>query len=188
MKSLLRINQLQSGRLVPIFFLSLCIFSFVMAVVLNNKEVQNLAKPKEVARFEIFDFEYYRIGTQGVSVVAFGKRARENAQKLNELEHFSIVNFTFPNEKAKEGVQENLQSSFALYDNQEIFFPQGVNYKRDATEFWSQVANYNPDKKELKGEGEFIVLDENYKIRGQNIVYKENKVYADNIYGILKAN
>ena len=125
MKSLLRINQLQSGRLVPIFFLSLCIFSFVMAVVLNNKEVQNLAKPKEVARFEIFDFEYYRIGTQGVSVVAFGKRARENAQKLNELEHFSIVNFTFPNEKAKEGVQENLQSSFALYDNQEIFFPQG---------------------------------------------------------------
>ncbi len=61
-----------------------------------------------------------------------------------------------------------------------------MNYQRNKTKFWSQIAQYNPDIKELKGEGEFIVLDENYKIRGQNITYRENKIYAKNIYGILK--
>ncbi|WP_297814094.1 hypothetical protein [uncultured Helicobacter sp.] len=190
MKSLLKINQLKSGRLVPIFFIFLCIFSLIMVVILSKKEMQTQEKLNEIAKFEIFDFEYYRIGAQGVSVVAFGKKASENSQKLNELEHFGIINFTFPNadSKANQGIQENLQSSFALYDNQEIFFPRGVNYKRDGTEFWSQVARYNPDKKELKGEGEFIILDKSYKIRGQNIIYKENKVYAKNIYGILREN
>lgn len=193
MKSLLKINQLKSGRLVPIFFLALCVFSLAMVVTLSGKKAQNPKSLDEVSRFEIFDFEYYRIGMQGVSIIAFGKKARENAQRINELEHFSVVNFTFPNAESKNNKknifgQESLQSNFALYDNQEIFFPQGVNYKRNAIEFWSQVARYNPDKKELKGEGEFIILEENYKIRGQNIAYRENKIYADNVYGILKAN
>ncbi|MDE5925757.1 MAG: hypothetical protein K2N75_03855 [Helicobacter sp.] len=184
-------NQLKSGRLVPIFFLSLCVLSLVMVVVLNGKKTQDLKEKEEVARFEVFNFEYYRIGTQGVSVVALGKKARENVKGMNELEHFSVTNFIFPSQeslrKEKVSGQENLQSSFALYNNQEIFFPQGVNYQRNETKFWSQIAQYNPDTKELKGEGEFIVLDENYKIRGQNIAYRENKIYAKNIYGILKA-
>ena len=88
----------------------------------------------------LFNFEYYRIGAQGVSVVALGKKARENVKGMNELEHFSVTNFTFPSQESqrKEKVlgQENLQSSFALYDNQEIFFPQGVNYQRNKTKFW----------------------------------------------------
>lgn len=190
MKSLLKINQLKSGRLIPIFFLSLCVLSLVMVAVLNGKKTQDLKGREKVARFEVFNFEYYRIGSQGVSVVALGKKACENVKGMNELEHFSVTNFTFPSQESqrKEKVlgQENLQSSFALYDNQEIFFPQGVNYQRNKTKFWSQIAQYNPDIKELKGEGEFIVLDENYKIRGQNITYRENKIYAKNIYGILK--
>lgn len=190
MKSLLKINQLKSGRLIPIFFLSLCVLSLVMVAVLNGKKTQDLKGREKVARVEVFNFEYYRIGAQGVSVVALGKKARENVKGMNELEHFSVTNFTFPSQESqrKEKVlgQENLQSSFALYDNQEIFFPQGVNYQRNKTKFWSQIAQYNPDIKELKGEGEFIVLDENYKIRGQNITYRENKIYAKNIYGILK--
>lgn len=193
MKSLLKLNQLKSGRLVPIFFLLLCVFSLAMVVVLSGKRVQNPKSLNEISRFEIFDFEYYRIGMQGVSTIAFGKKARENAQRINELEHFSVINFASPSAESNKNKknfleQENLQSNFALYDNQEIFFPQGVNYKRNAIEFWSQVARYNLDKKELKGEGEFIILEENYKIRGQNIAYKEDKIYAQNVNGILKAN
>lgn len=193
MKSLLKINQLKSGRLVPIFFLALCAFSLAMVVVLSGKKAQNPKSPDEISRFEIFDFEYYRVGMQGVSIVAFGKKARENAQRINELEHFNVMNFIFPNAESKSNKkniseQENLQSNFALYDNQEVFFPQGVNYQRNATEFWSQMARYHLDKKELKGEGEFIILEENYKIRGQNIAYRDNKIYAQNVNGILKAN
>lgn len=184
-------NQFKSGRLVQIFFLALCVFSILMVGILSSKKAYNTRNLQEIVRLEIFDFEYYRIGMQGVSIVAFGKKGRENSQKINELEHFNVSNFIFSNEKLKKdkkGVNENLQSRFAFYDNQEILFPQGVNYQRDGTEFWSQKARYNPDKKELKGEGEFIILDENYKIRGQNISYVGNKVYAQNIYGILRIN
>ncbi|TLD88147.1 hypothetical protein [Helicobacter sp. MIT 05-5294] len=181
-------NSFKSGRLVPIFFLFLCVFSLVMVVVLGGKRAQNAKNIEEISRFEIFDFEYYRIGMQGVSIVAFGKKGRENPQQINELEHFNVSNFTFASQENTKGMEESLQSSFALYDNQEIFFPQGVNYQRDKTEFWSQKARYNPDKKELKGAGEFIILDENYKIRGQDITYIGDKVYAQNIYGILRTN
>ena len=61
-----------------------------------------------------------------------------------------------------------------------------MNYQRDETKFWSQKARYYPNTKELEGSGEFVILNKDTTIRGQNIIYKNNKIYAHNVRGTLK--
>ena len=86
----------------------------------------------------------------------------------------------------RDSKKESLEAEFALYNNQDIFFPNGVNYQRDETKFWSQKARYYPNTKELEGSGEFVILNKDTTIRGQNIIYKNNKIYAHNVRGTLK--
>lgn len=170
----------QSGHFVTLFFVALCGFSLVMVVFLNTKkEHLKQVQPQDITRFEMFDFQYFKITPEGVSTIASGKKAKENSNKESALESLSVKN---RNEKT----HEHLQADFAIYNDHNIFFPQGVTYLRDSTRFWSQEAHYFPTSKELEGKGEFIILDKNTTIRGRDILYKDGKFHAVSIYGILK--
>ncbi|EEO25586.1 hypothetical protein [Helicobacter winghamensis] len=181
MNSLLNpLKSYQSARFVTLFFIALCGFSLLMVLFLGIKQARIAQAQQNITRFEVFDFEYFKITKNGVNTTASGKKARENTNKESELESLNVKNLN-------NGTSEYLQADFALYNNSDIFFPQGVTYTRDATKFWSEQARYYPDSKNLEGVGEFVILDKSATIRGRNIIYKDAKVYATNIHGILKA-
>ncbi|MBX7490587.1 hypothetical protein [Helicobacter turcicus] len=171
----------QSGQLVTLFFIALCGFSITMVLVLSTKHTRITQTQQDITRFEVLDFEYFKITESGVNTIARGKKAKENTKKESELESLNIKNLN-------NTTQEHLQADFALYNNRDIFFPQGVRYTRDNTKFWSQQARYYPDSKNLEGIGEFVILDKNATIRGKNIVYKDEKIYATHIHGTLRTN
>ena len=170
----------QSATFVTFFFIALCVFSFAMVVFLSIKRKDILEYPQNIARFEVINFEYFKITKNGVDTIANGKKARENAKNENVLEFLSVQNLN-------DNIQEHLQADFALYNNSDVFFPQGVRYIRDTTQLWSQQARYYPASKYLEGLGDFIILDKNTTMRGRNLIYKDAKIYAKNIHGILKA-
>lgn len=174
-------KTLQSAQLVTFFFIALCGFSLAMVLFLSTKQTRMVQAQREITRFEVFDFEYFKITENGVNTIASGKKARENANKESELESLNVRNLN-------NTTQEHLQAPFALYNNRDIFFSQGVRYTRDNTKFWSQQARYYLDSKNLEGIGEFMILDKNATIRGQNIIYRDEKIYATNIHGILRTN
>lgn len=174
------LKSLKSAHFVPIFFIALCGFSLIMVGILNTHHTKTSNKITNITRFEVFDFNYFKITQEGVNIIAKGEKARENAKGENEIESLSVQNIT------RDSKKESLEAEFALYNKQDVFFPNGVNYQRDETKFWSQKARYYPDTKELEGSGEFVILDKSATIRGQNITYKNNKIYAHNIRGILK--
>lgn len=190
MKSLSNHQQLQrfliashftKGNLVIYFFLILSLFSILMVGVLSiDKENKMLFPQEAIVRFEIFDFNYYKISPLGVEIFAYGNIGRENKKQENELEDFNINHYLFDTH-----TQETLHSHFALYDNNTINFPQGVYYIRNDTQFWSQRATYTPSLKELLGNGDFIIASNTYRIKGKNITYKNNKISANTIKGIL---
>ncbi|MCI5968505.1 hypothetical protein [Helicobacter sp.] len=179
--SLNPLKTFQSAQLVTFFFIALCGFSFAMVLLLSAKHTHITQTQKDITRFEVFDFKYFKITENGVTTIAIGKKARENANKENALEFLNVRN-------RNGNAQEHLQADFALYNNNNIFFPQGVTYTRGNTKFWSQQARYYLDSKNLEGIGEFVILDKSATIRGRNIIYKDEKVYAINIRGILKGN
>ena len=174
------LKPLKNAHFVPIFFLALCGFFLIMVGILSTQHTKKLDKIADIKRFEVFDFNYYKITQEGVNITAKGKKAQENTKGENEIESLQVQNI------ARDSKKETLDAEFALYNNQDIFFPNGVNYQRDGTKFWSQKARYYPDTKELEGSGEFVILDKGATIRGQDIAYKNNKIYAHNVRGILK--
>ena len=174
------IKSPKSAHFVPIFFIALCGFSLVMVGILSTHHDKKSNKMANITRFEVFDFNYFKITQEGVNIIAKGKKARENTKGENEIESLAVQNIT------RDSKKESLEAEFALYNNQDIFFPNGVNYQRDETKFWSQKARYYPNTKELEGSGEFVILNKDTTIRGQNIIYKNNKIYAHNIRGTLK--
>ncbi len=169
---------------VSLFFIALCFFSIAMTFILGSYRLKSAESLKNVSRFEVWDFKYFKITQKGVYTIANGKKARENERRENEIEQLDVSNYT--QSESRPFVAEHLRADFALYDNQNIFFPQGVHYERDAMRFWSQEAMYNPNLKALEGFGEFVILENNYKIRGNNIAYKDGKITAKDIHGILK--
>lgn len=174
-------SHLTKGNLVIYFFLILSLFSILMVGILSvNKESKSLYSQESITRFEIFDFNYYKISPLGVEIFAYGKIGRENKKQENELEYFNINHYLFDTH-----TQESLYSNFALYDNHTINFPQGVYYMRNDTKFWSERATYTPSLKELLGNGDFIIASNTYQIKGQNISYKNNKITAETIKGTL---
>ncbi|WP_299549969.1 LPS export ABC transporter periplasmic protein LptC [uncultured Helicobacter sp.] len=175
------LKTFQSAQLVTFFFIFLCGFSIVMVLFLSIKHARITQAQQNISRFEVFNFAYFKITENGVNTIAKGKKAKENTNKESELESLEVKNL---NNKTP----ELLQADLALYNNKDIFFSQGVTYKRDATKVWSEQARYSPESKSLEGVGEFIILDKNSKIRGRNLIYKNEKIHATNIYGILKEN
>ncbi|TLD84513.1 hypothetical protein LS70_002900 [Helicobacter sp. MIT 11-5569] len=173
------LKSFQSAQLVTLFFVALCGLSLTMVLLLSAKQAKIADAQQNITRFEIFNFAYFKITENGVSTIANGEKARENANKENELESIQVKNL---NNK----IQENLQADFALYSNNNIFFPQGVDYSHGKTKFWSQQARYYLDSRNLEGIGEFVISDKSAFVRGNNVVYKNEKVYAKNIHGILR--
>lgn len=173
------IKSHKSAPFVTFFFVALCVFSLIMVVFLSIKR-KDIAVYPQIGRFEVVNFEYFKITKKGVDTIANGRMARENARNENILEFLSVQNIN-------ENVQEHLQADSALYNNSDVFFPQGVRYIRDTTQLWSEQARYYPASKHLEGFGNFTVFDKNTTIRGRNLVYKDAKIYAKNIRAILKA-
>ncbi|EES89045.1 hypothetical protein [Helicobacter canadensis] len=174
------LSKPKSGRIVTGFFICLSLFSIAMVFALNKQQEAKKQALANISRFEAFDFEYYKISSLGVETYAIGKNVKETSKESGILEQISVNHYLFEEQKS-----ELLQSSLAFFNSQEIFFPKGVNYTRDTIKFWSQEANYSIPTKEILGKGDFVVFNENYNIRGKNILYKNGKVYADNIHGTL---
>lgn len=177
----LKISALQKGRIVNIFFLALCVFSIAMVGILNLQSSDETKKTQAISRFEIFDFEYYQVDSSGVKVYAKGERARKNQNDEDELENFVVHNYLFEEKK-----QEILSSDFAQHKNNIINFKKGVNYEHDGLKFWSKEAIYWVKTKKLLGEGDFLVLGNNYRVVGKDIVYEGGKVFAQDIVGKMK--
>lgn len=185
----------KSGRIVTGFFVFLSLFSLAMVFVLNKQQESKKQALANISRFEAIDFEYYKISPLGVETYAIGKNAKETPREAGKaakemgkemsgesgtLEQISVRNYLFEEQKT-----ELLQASLALFSNQEVFFPKGVNYVRDTIKFWSEEATYQIATKDILGKGEFMIFNENYNIRGENILYKKGKVYAQNVNGTL---
>lgn len=175
------LKTLQSAQLVTLFFMALCAFSLIMVLLLSAKQDRIAQAQQNITRFEVLNFQYFKITENGVNTIASGKKAKENTNKESELEFLNVIN-------ANNKTPEFLQADFALYNNNDIFFPQGVTYKREDTKLWSQQAHYYPITKNLEGIGEFVILDKSATIRGRNLVYDNGKIYATNIRGTLKAD
>ena len=170
----------KSGRIVTGFFVCLSLFSIAMVFILNKQQEEKKQALANISRFEAFDFEYYKISSLGVETYAIGKNAKETSKESGILEQISVNHYLFEEQKS-----EFLQSSLAFFNRQDILFPKGVNYTRDAIKFWSEVANYSIPTKEVLVKGDFMIFSENYNIRGKNILYKNGKIYANNVHGTL---
>lgn len=51
----------QSATFVTFFFIALCVFSLAMVVFLSIKRKDILEYPQNIARFEVINFEYFKI-------------------------------------------------------------------------------------------------------------------------------
>ncbi|OCR21242.1 hypothetical protein BA917_01445 [Helicobacter pullorum] len=176
-------SNLKKGNIVVYFFLFLMIFSILMVLSLSHYQESKRQMNANVSRFEMLDFEYYKISPLGVETFVIGKNAREIGKDAGQLEHINVTHYLFD-----ESTKEFLQSSLAFYDGTKVIFPNGINYSRDSIKFWSEQANYYPDSKEILGQGDFMIFSDNYNIKGKNILYKNGKIYAKNIDGNLKTD
>ncbi|MDD6056025.1 MAG: hypothetical protein SOW25_04695 [Helicobacter sp.] len=193
-----------SAYFVLLFFIALCVFSVAMAVILSNKSLENNKDFFKIPRFEVSNFTYYRLTKSGISAIASGEVARENTNGEYELKNLKILANSLSNATnlkmdskeiddssalnplSKKAMQESIEAPFALYNNASVLFTQGVTYKRDSMKFWSESAEYFPQDRALQGSGAFVIFDAESKIRGQNISYRDGKIYAQNIQGILR--
>ena len=186
------ITKPKSGRIVMSFFVCLSLFSLVMVWVLSQQQESSKQAFAEISRFEVLDFEYYKISSLGVETYAIGRNAKETNKKISKetgketneesgiLEQISVINYLFDEQKF-----EHLQSHLALFSQQEFFFPKGVNYARDTIKFWSEEATYQIFTKDILGKGEFKIFNKNYNIYGKNILYQKGKIYANHVHGIF---
>ncbi|WP_104721323.1 hypothetical protein [Helicobacter mesocricetorum] len=175
-------SHFTKGNLVIYFFVILSLFSILMVGAFSiNKNNKSLFSQESITRFEIFNFNYYKISPLGVEIFAYGKIGKENKEQENELENFNINHYLFDTH-----TQEALYSYLAIYDNKTINFPKGVYYVRNDIQFWSERAAYTPSSKELLGNGDFIISSNAYHIKGKDIIYKDNQTSANAIKGILK--
>lgn len=173
-------NKTTIANLVLLFFIALCAFSIVMALTLSQTSQQNTQNAPYIARFEIMDFTYLKITQKGITLNAKGEKARENANGDYELEALEILSQKDSSNNA------SLKADFALYNHASVAFPKGVTYIHNQSQFFSENALYFPESKTLEGFGNFTITGHNSKIYGQNIAYKDSKIYAKNIRGILK--
>lgn len=169
------------GNFTSYFFILLSIFS-VLLVFAFDVDMNNTSSAIKLPRFEIYDYKYYKISSRGIDIFVNGDSAIENLQGKYELNDFQIVSFS---NNVKEDI---VKSEFAIYDNSLVYFPSGVYYTKDDSKIWSESAYYNPKNKEIDGHGKFVIKSDNYQIVGENIKYKNDKIYANNIHSLLKDN
>lgn len=169
------------GGLVSYFFLLLCVFSLFMVWFFLDKKEKRIQNAQNVSRFEAHNFTYSKIENNIFVVEALGSYAKENLQDEYQLENLIIHKFSLENKK-----KETLKAKFANYNNNAINFTDGVNYIKDSMNFYSQKALYDLDTKSLEGKGDFKITSEKYNVIGKNIIYKDNKVIAKNIFGKIK--
>ena len=70
-------SNLKKGNIVVYFFLFLMIFSILMVLSLSHYQESKRQMNANVSRFEMLDFEYYKISPLGVETFVIGKNARE---------------------------------------------------------------------------------------------------------------
>ena len=171
--------MLDKGRFVSYFFLLLCVFSLFMVWILLDKKEKKERLVQQISRFEAKDFTYYKIENNILSTKALGGYARENLKEEYELENLIINNF-------RENQNEVLAAKFAKYEGNQIHFTKGVNYLKDSIDFYSLEAIYFLDSKSLQGKGNFTITGKEYKFKGKDILYENQKVFAKNIYGKIR--
>ncbi|PZT48936.1 hypothetical protein B6S12_01170 [Helicobacter valdiviensis] len=174
-------TKFQKGSLVIYFFIFLCIACVVMALILSQQNRKIADAAKQIEKFEIFSFLYQKITPFGVEVIANGIKAKQNKEGQEELEDFVVKHYLFDERKI-----ETLTSSFAIHKNDNIYMPQGATYQKDALNFWSEVATYEIKTKNLLSQGDFKIIEKNYQFNGKNAEYKNGKIYAKDIKGILQ--
>lgn len=162
------------------FFILLSVFSVVCIFVFDIQVNTLRVEDNNTSRFELFGFNYYRILPDGVDMFVIGNRAIEDINGSYKLDNFQIQYLSNGNNN------EKIESEFAIYDNSLVYFPKGVYYYKDNMKLWSSSAYYNPKLKEIDGLGKFVISSDAYNIIGDNIRYKNNKIYANNIHSRIK--
>ena len=79
-------SNLKKGNIVVYFFLFLMIFSILMVLSLSHYQESKRQMNANVSRFEMLDFEYYKISPLGVETFVIGKNAREIGRSETKVE------------------------------------------------------------------------------------------------------
>ena len=117
-------SNLKKGNIVVYFFLFLMIFSILMVLSLSHYQESKRQMNANVSRFEMLDFEYYKISPLGVETFVIGKNAREIGKDAGQLEHINVTHYLFD-----ESTKEFLQSSLAFYDGTKVILNAGTTFK-----------------------------------------------------------